>query len=51
MGMQLLAYLTSNYDDAVLSPVRGDVKTRNTLSIQSDATLLADLSPALRYNL
>jgi gamma-glutamyl hydrolase len=47
LGMQLLAYLTSGYDAKAIAPVRGEVATRNTLSIQSQNTLFTGLSSDL----
>jgi gamma-glutamyl-gamma-aminobutyrate hydrolase PuuD len=51
LGMQLLAYLTANYDARAISPVRGEVAVRNTIQIRADSTLLGDLPTDLKHML
>ena len=51
LGFELLAYLTSGYDDKCLSGVRGETAVKNTIKITDQSYLYDNLSDNLKYNL
>ena len=51
LGFELLAYLTSGYDDKCLSNVRGETGVRNTLKITDTSYLYDDLPDNIKYDL
>ena len=51
LGFELLAWLTSGYDDKSLKTVRGEVGVRNTIKFTDQSYLYDDLSSTLKYNL
>lgn len=48
MGFQLLAYLSANYDDSVLSRVHGDISIIHPLTFVNEGYIFNTLNPTQR---
>jgi hypothetical protein len=49
MGMQVLTYLTSGYDQKSLSPIRGEERVINKLKFTGKSSYIFDGLPAQLY--